>query len=193
MLGRRLGLRGLRRWWRRHPPGRARQRLLVHGRDRVPRRQARAGPGRGNARRSSSRQIAGRARARIQSLSRAREAQIMGDVAPGRADRRYGCRILSRAASPDSAGDVAGAASTKPVHTGPAMLAAIVGADGRFSGLHITWLDLARPKGKAEVPDPTTGDLLPAKKVRGSKSGGRIEIVPRAAPRRLIIGEGIET
>src|ERR1035437_1818789 len=88
---------------------------------------------------------------------------------------------------------VTGAASTKPVHTGPAMLAAIVGADGRFSGLHITWLDLARPKGKAEVPDPTTGDLLPAKKVRGSKSGGRIEIVPRAAPRRLIIGEGIET
>lgn len=86
-----------------------------------------------------------------------------------------------------------GAAGAKPVHTGPAILTAIVNIDGRFSGLHITWLDLARLKGKAEVPDPGGGGLLPAKKVRGSKSGGRIELVPRAAPRRLIIGEGIET
>ena len=86
-----------------------------------------------------------------------------------------------------------GAAGAKPVHSGPALLAAIVGESGRFSALHITWLDLEQPKGKAAVKDPLGGGLLPAKKVRGSKAGGRIELVPRAAPRRLVIGEGIET
>jgi P4 family phage/plasmid primase-like protien len=86
-----------------------------------------------------------------------------------------------------------GAAGAKPVHSGPALLAAIVGDGGRFSALHITWLDLNEAKGKAAIADPLTGDLLPAKKVRGSKAGGRIELVPRAAPRRLVIGEGIET
>jgi len=85
-----------------------------------------------------------------------------------------------------------GSPGAKPVHTGPALLAAIVGADGRFCGLHITWLDLDRPKGKAEIVDPAGAVLLPAKKVRGSKAGGRIELLPRSAPRRLVIGEGIE-
>lgn len=82
------------------------------------------------------------------------------------------------------------------VHTGPAMLAAIAGPDGRFAGLHFTWLDLNAPKGKACVPDPITGELLPAKKVRGSKSGGYIDLggTPIAdGARRMIAGEGIET
>lgn len=82
------------------------------------------------------------------------------------------------------------------VHTGPAMLAAIAGPDGRFAGLHSTWLDLNAPKGKACVRDPITGELLPAKKVRGSKSGGYIDLggTPIAAgARRMIAGEGIET
>lgn len=79
------------------------------------------------------------------------------------------------------------------VHTGPAMFAAIRGPDDRFSGLHITWLDLAKPDGKAEVAHPDTGEIGPAKKVRGSKTAGRIELVRVEAPAKLVIGEGIET
>ena len=83
--------------------------------------------------------------------------------------------------------------SGEPVHRGWAMLAAIVGPDGRFCGLHITWIDLNDPKGQARVVDPETKALLPAKKVRGSKVGGVIEVAPVAMPERLIMGEGIET
>jgi hypothetical protein len=86
-----------------------------------------------------------------------------------------------------------GEARAAIVHRGPAMVAAIRGPDGRFAGLHLTWIDLASASGKAMVPDPETGELVPARKSRGSKSGGRIELVPVATPRRLVIGEGLET
>lgn len=76
---------------------------------------------------------------------------------------------------------------------GPAMLAAIAGVDGRFAGLHTTWVDPAAPGSKASIVDPETGEVLPAKKVRGSKKGGRIELVRQLEPGRLFIGEGIET
>jgi hypothetical protein len=80
------------------------------------------------------------------------------------------------------------------IHRGPAMVAPIVGPNGKFRGLHFTYLDLNQEKGKAVIPDPDTGELLPAKKVRGSKAGGYIELIRLASPaRRLIIGEGIET
>ncbi len=78
------------------------------------------------------------------------------------------------------------------VHSGPAMLAAITGPDGRFIGVHRTWLDLARPGGKAEIFDPDTGELLAAKKVEGSQRGGRI-VLREATGGALAIGEGIET
>lgn len=80
------------------------------------------------------------------------------------------------------------------LHRGPAMLAAITGPDEKFSGLHATWIDLDRPKGKVEVVDPATSELVPAKKVRGHKVGGRIFLGGcREAPRGLVMGEGIET
>lgn len=79
------------------------------------------------------------------------------------------------------------------VHEGPAMFAAIVGPDGVFAGLHATWIDLDQDDGKARYADPETGEILPAKKVRGSKKGGRIELVRQASPTRLFVGEGIET
>lgn len=79
------------------------------------------------------------------------------------------------------------------VHTGPAMLAAILGPLGVFSGLHTTWIDLRASDGKARVPDPKTGEFVPAKKVRGSQKGGRIELQRHPAPRVLVVGEGIET
>lgn len=86
-----------------------------------------------------------------------------------------------------------GGRKAEVVHRGPALLAAIVGPLGAFAGLHATWIDLAEPDGKARVPDPVTGEFVPAKKVRGSKQGGRIELVRMPAPCRLIVGEGIET
>lgn len=81
------------------------------------------------------------------------------------------------------------------IHRGPAMLAPILAPDGRFSGLHITWLDPRTPKGKAELRHPVTGEALPAKKVRGSKAGGYLDLggAPAASARRMIAGEGIET
>jgi hypothetical protein len=73
----------------------------------------------------------------------------------------------------------------------PAMLAPIVGADGRFRGLHFTYLDLARPNGKLALTD-AAGEPLPSKKVRGSQEGNWIELFAVERPRQLILGEGIE-
>jgi CHC2 zinc finger len=80
------------------------------------------------------------------------------------------------------------------IHRGPAMVAPIVGPHGKFRGLHFTYIDLDQPKGKAVVTDPDTGEELSAKKIRGSKAAGYIELIRSPTPaRRLIVGEGIET
>lgn len=76
-------------------------------------------------------------------------------------------------------------------HRGPAMLAAIQGPDGRFQGVHRTWFDLDRAKGKPEILHPTSGERLKVKKSLGSVKGGAIRLT-RAA-RALVMGEGIET
>lgn len=93
--------------------------------------------------------------------------------------------------------DERGARVGRIIHRGPAMLAAIVGADDTFAGLHVTWLDLDRPDGKKQVFSPDTGEELPAKKVRGSMRGGRIWLVRGGLgvgeASRQISGEGIET
>lgn len=81
----------------------------------------------------------------------------------------------------------------RKVHEGPAMLAAIMGPDGHFIGLHRTWLDFSRPKGKAEIFDPETGEQLDVKKVMGSQRGGRIVLRDDGATHALDVGEGIET
>lgn len=86
---------------------------------------------------------------------------------------------------------------------GPAQLAPLLDNSGQFVGVHITWL---RPDwlGKAQIIDPQTGEVLPSKKMRGSKKGTHIVLrQPSAdvivaerragAPIRLFIGEGIET
>lgn len=76
---------------------------------------------------------------------------------------------------------------------GPAMIAAMEGPDGRFSGVHQTWIDLARPDGKAMVRDPETGEIIAAKKVRGSWKGATIPLSLCENPVRSFLGEGIET
>jgi len=78
------------------------------------------------------------------------------------------------------------------LHTGPAMVAAITGPDGHFIGLHRTWLDFDRPKGKALILDPETGEALDVKKVMGSQRGGKI-VLRNAGGQALDLGEGIET
>jgi hypothetical protein len=80
------------------------------------------------------------------------------------------------------------------IHRGPAMLWPIQARDGRFLGLHATWLDPRGDKGKAEIVHPETGEMLPAKKVRGSKKGGRIvlrDVIKRAPG--VAVGEGVES
>ncbi|WP_315734194.1 CHC2 zinc finger domain-containing protein [Bradyrhizobium sp. SZCCHNR1093] len=81
------------------------------------------------------------------------------------------------------------------VHRGPAMLAAFRAGDdkGTFRGLHITWIDTAAEKCKAIVRHPHTGEVLPSKKMRGSKSGCYLDLGGAPDPRRIIAGEGIET
>jgi hypothetical protein len=78
-------------------------------------------------------------------------------------------------------------------HRGPVMVAPIIGPDHKFRGLHLTYLDPSKPSGKARVLHPETGEIMPARKVRGLKAGGHIPLVGPHQPRRLVIGEGIET
>jgi hypothetical protein len=69
------------------------------------------------------------------------------------------------------------------------MLAAIV-RDGRFAGVHFTYITADGQKARILHP---AGEVMSAKKVRGFKQGGAIELVRGEQPRRLIVGEGIET
>ena len=73
-----------------------------------------------------------------------------------------------------------------------AMLAAIRDAAGEFIGVHITYL-AEDFRAKARIIDPDTGEALPAKKMRGAKTGGHIGLRTPDAPERLFMGEGIET
>lgn len=75
----------------------------------------------------------------------------------------------------------------------PAMVGAIADQQGRFTGVHITYLDPTEPR-KARIIHPDTGQPEPAKKIRGSVHGGVLRLAgPVADARRLVSGEGIET
>lgn len=97
--------------------------------------------------------------------------------------------------------DERGRKAPRQIYAGPAMCGAFIRPDGKFGGLHLTWLnvvtspdDVTAPAPvKAEILDPDSGEVLNAKKMRGSKTGAYIAIVMHDAPRRLVIGEGIET
>lgn len=79
------------------------------------------------------------------------------------------------------------------VHTGPAMIAAVQRPDGTFGAVHQTWLDPAQPKGKLVLPLDDDGKERPSKKVLGVKKGGAIRLFTPSEPRRIVMGEGIET
>lgn len=105
------------------------------------------------------------------------------------------------------------------LHSGPAIIAPFIGPDLLLIGCHITWIDLSarsklRPelfglteKGlKARLPEWRVGDrppsaamlaeelyeLLPSKKMRGSKKGGLIPLAGHPSAPRWVGGEGIE-
>ncbi|RWO57293.1 P4 alpha zinc-binding domain-containing protein [Mesorhizobium sp.] len=79
------------------------------------------------------------------------------------------------------------------LYSGPAMVAPFIMPDLVPIGCHITWIDLDRPpKFRPELSDPSTGELLPAKKMRGSKKGGLIPIAGHPDCSRWVGGEGIE-
>ncbi|HEV7293081.1 MAG TPA: primase-helicase zinc-binding domain-containing protein [Devosia sp.] len=84
------------------------------------------------------------------------------------------------------------------IHSGPAMIAAVVLPNNSFGAVHQTWLDLDHPKGKVALTHPTKLEKgaplqLPAKKVRGSKKGGAIRLYTPKTVHRIVMGEGIET
>ena len=85
------------------------------------------------------------------------------------------------------------------IHTGPAMVAAVVLPDGSFGAVHQTWIDLSQASGKVKLFHPNRKEkdgsplALPAKKVRGSKKGGSIRLYTPKSAYRIVMGEGIET
>jgi hypothetical protein len=99
-----------------------------------------------------------------------------------------------------------GRKAPRAIYRGPALLAPIVaplldhpplageGREGAIRAVHVTWIDIARPGHKAEIRNPDTGELLPSKKVRGSKAGNVIRLAGNSGrPHTLLLGEGIET
>lgn len=79
------------------------------------------------------------------------------------------------------------------LHVGPAMIAPFIGEDLALIGCHITWIDLNRPpKCRPRLADPDTGEVLPTKKMRGTKKGGLIPLAGDPASRRWVGAEGIE-
>ena len=78
-----------------------------------------------------------------------------------------------------------------PIHTGPAMLGAIVTPEGKLSSVHRTWLDLSQPKGKAVILH--NGLPEKAKKYRGHVKGCAIRLASPEGYTTLVMGEGIET
>ena len=79
------------------------------------------------------------------------------------------------------------------IHIGPAMMAAIQRADGKFIGVHLTWIDMNQLGGKARILAPD-GTRCNSKKIKGLALGGAIRLVtPESGLAVLIVGEGIET
>jgi hypothetical protein len=75
----------------------------------------------------------------------------------------------------------------------PAMLALMLDNHDKPVGLHITHL-AEDWSAKAQLFSPDTGELLPAKKMRGLKNASRIVLRDGGTrPGRLFLGEGIET
>jgi len=80
------------------------------------------------------------------------------------------------------------------IWTGPAMLAPLIRPDGRFSGVHMTWIDPALATRNGRPGLSQAGEALPTKKFRGSARAAYLHLAgPAESPGALAMGEGIET
>jgi P4 family phage/plasmid primase-like protien len=143
-----------------------------------------------------------------ENLYRERERQKVGDIykhahplAGSSAEDYLTLRGLTFPATPEGRAErikcveampyfVGGAADERIVHRGPAMIMPIVDRERKFRGLHFTYLDLTTPKGKLQLEHG--GEIVDAKKSRGSVGGNHVELIGPVAPRRLVLGEGAE-
>jgi Zinc-binding domain of primase-helicase len=90
--------------------------------------------------------------------------------------------------------DDAGRKHPRVVHRGDAMIAPTVDNAGKFRGLHRTWIDLTKPKGKAVIIDPDTNEpITKGKKYGGKSAAAHVDLVGPRYPKQIIIAEGIET
>jgi hypothetical protein len=81
----------------------------------------------------------------------------------------------------------------RDIWCGPAMVLPFVDGAGQLIGIHQTWIDLrVGPKFRPHLVCPDSGEVLPAKKMRGSKKGGLLPIAGEISATRWVVGEGIE-
>lgn len=79
------------------------------------------------------------------------------------------------------------------LYEGAAMVAPFLDLAHDVIGCHITWIDMAvTGKLRPLLKDPATGEVLPTKKMRGSKKGGIIPLSGEMDACRWVGGEGIE-
>jgi hypothetical protein len=138
-------------------------------------------------------------------IYRAREIRALRDirdrrkpVADSSAEGYAAIRGLVFPPAPEGRGAPLGCVEEMPyyldkdtvVHRGPALAATIINGKRKFCGLHFTYIDLAQPKGKLQLDHD--GELLDAKKSRGSKQGGFIPLCGPVDPQFLVMGEAIE-
>ncbi|WP_235889108.1 DUF7146 domain-containing protein [Maritimibacter alexandrii] len=81
--------------------------------------------------------------------------------------------------------------SVRTLHTGPAMISAVLSPGDQVTAVHQTWLDPDQPGQKARIL--YGGEAQAAKMVRGSKKGGAIRLSSAKGCTTLVMGEGIET
>jgi len=87
-----------------------------------------------------------------------------------------------------------GEGQRKVLHEGPAIVAGVIRPDGSFGGIETIWIDLDDAKGHVRVFDPVTGEMAPAKKMRGTMGGGFVRLArAQGEILRIVAGEGLAT
>lgn len=85
-----------------------------------------------------------------------------------------------------------GAKKPVKVWSGPALLSVMRYIDGRFAACHVTWIDLAQPKGRLVLAAPDDADKkLNTKRVFGDPNKAAMRLSKPAFT--MVTGEGLET
>lgn len=85
-----------------------------------------------------------------------------------------------------------GEARGRVAFTAPAMVGSFRDGAGRFTGVHLTWIDLGQPPKFRPAVDDGAGGTLPTKKMRGTKKGSIVPVAGRMGAARWAVAEGIE-